>query len=139
MPDFRLSDKEADALTRYFVLHRRDPKAKSGPPGRREAAPSPASIKKGEALFGLYECSKCHPSPGSSLQADADTAALAPSLRDAGRRLRPDWILRFLRDPQSVYPGTKMPDFFYSAGEPIEEDAEAKMAALRDYLMSLVP
>lgn len=139
MPDFRLSDKEADALTRYFVRYRRDPKAKSGPSDEGEMAPGPASIKRGESLFSLYECSKCHPSPGSSLQAEEDTAVLAPSLRAAGRRLKPDWILRFLRDPQSVYPGTKMPDFFYSAGEPIEENPEAKMAALRDYLMSLNP
>ena len=139
MPDFRLSDKEADALVRYFARYRKDPKIKSGPSDERVMAPDPANVERGRALFDLYECSKCHPSPGPSLQAEEETTALAPSFQDAARRLKPDWVLRFLRDPQSIYPGTKMPDFFYSAGEPLEEDAEAKMAALRDYLMSLSP
>ncbi|MBI3126279.1 MAG: c-type cytochrome [Candidatus Tectomicrobia bacterium] len=139
MPDFRLSDREADALARYFERHGRDPRAKNRPLGERAGPANPLSVEKGKELFELYECAKCHPSPGAAVQADEDAASLAPSLRDAGRRLKPGWVMRLLRDPQSIYPGTKMPDFFYSGGQPIEEDADAKMAALRDYLMSLKP
>ncbi len=133
MPDFRLSEEEADALARYFMRHRRDPEVKPIPPAE---APDPSRAEAGRALFVLYECAKCHPAPGAPLRPGED-AALAPSLEDAGLRLNPDWVLRFLRNPQSIYPGTKMPSFFYDAGEPIEKDAEEKMRSIRDYLMTL--
>jgi cbb3-type cytochrome oxidase cytochrome c subunit len=138
MPDFRLSDKEANSITRYFSRIRRDPKAKTPlqPDGRVRPMVA-ASIGKGKDLFALYECAKCHPAPGASLKQKEDTTVLAPSLEDAGERLNQDWVFRFLQDPQSIYPGTKMPNFFYDSGEPMDEEAEKHMVSIIAYLMSL--
>ncbi|MEK6709041.1 MAG: c-type cytochrome, partial [Nitrospinota bacterium] len=138
MPDFRLNDGEADAVVRYFLRQRRDVNARASSPAEGAAsAATPAGIGRGKILFDEYECAKCHPALGASLKPEEDLASLAPSLHDAGSRLRPGWVLRFLRDPQPVYPGTKMPNFFFDSGQPIEEDAEAKLAAVAGYLMTL--
>jgi hypothetical protein len=57
----------------------------------------------------------------------------------ARNRLKADWIVRWLLDPQLIQPGTKMPKFFREGvfqdifpGTP-EEQAEA----LKDLLMNL--
>jgi len=64
----------------------------------------------------------------------------------AHTRLNPDWIVRWLRDPQQVQPGAKMPSFFEKAadgkatGGPddvLGGDSEKQIEALRDYLMVL--
>jgi hypothetical protein len=52
--------------------------------------------------------------------------------------LRPDWIIKWLHDPQKVQPGTKMPSFYPGGPDDIlggKEDAQ--ITALRDYIMSL--
>ena len=36
----------------------------------------------------------------------------APDLTMARQRLNPNWILKWLKDPQKVQPGTKMPSFY---------------------------
>jgi hypothetical protein len=61
----------------------------------------------------------------------------------AAQRLHPDWILKWLHDPQKLMPGTKMPTFYADPeatdGPPdvLGGDDEAQMRALRDYVISL--
>jgi len=71
---------------------------------------------------------------------------IAPNLILAKKRLRPRWILQWLIDPQTIQPGTKMPNFFFfnedDDGNPIYNDSDAHdqfkiIVALRDYLMVL--
>ena len=64
-------------------------------------------------------------------------ANLAPNLELTFGRLRPEWVVDWLRDPQVIDPGTRMPSFFYSEGQALYEDADAQMEALRDYLMTI--
>jgi len=65
----------------------------------------------------------------------------APDFALAHRRLRPDWIVTWLRDPQKVQPGTQMPSFFLDEDsgpdEILEGDEQKQMLALREYLLSL--
>ena len=62
-------------------------------------------------------------------------------MRGAGRRLNPDWIVRWFQDPERLSPGTKMPNFFADERSGPEEildgDEERQMLALRDYILSL--
>ena len=63
----------------------------------------------------------------------------APDLTMARQRLNPNWILKWLKDPQKVQPGTKMPSFYPGGPDDIlggKEDLQIE--ALRDYLMSSV-
>jgi hypothetical protein len=69
---------------------------------------------------------------------------LAPNLELAKRRLRPDWVEAWLRNPQALQEGTRMPNFFtpenfstvmypkYFGGS-----QERQIRALRDFVMTL--
>ena len=62
----------------------------------------------------------------------------APDFNLARQRLNPDWILKWLKDPQKVQPGTKMPSFYPGGPDNIlggKEDLQIE--AMRDYLMTL--
>jgi hypothetical protein len=62
----------------------------------------------------------------------------APDLTLARQRLNPNWIIKWLKDPQKVQPGTKMPSFYPGGPDNVlggKEDVQIE--ALRDYLMSI--
>jgi hypothetical protein len=62
----------------------------------------------------------------------------APDLALARQRLNPNWIIKWLKDPQKVQPGTKMPSFYPGGPDDIlggKEDLQVE--ALRDYIMTL--
>ena len=69
--------------------------------------------------------------------AGVSVADLAPDLTLAAERLRHDWIVKWLRDPQKQMPGTRMPAFFYSDDTPLYPDADQRMEAVKDYLLTL--
>ncbi|MFP6626935.1 MAG: hypothetical protein VCA74_07780 [Deltaproteobacteria bacterium] len=102
-----------------------------------------ASAKLGKQMFDAYQCVLCHATePGQALTDDI----IAPNLILSKDRLRPEWIVKWLVDPQSLQPGTKMPNYFSFNEDddwnPIYSDTDAHMQykivlALRDYLMIL--
>ena len=102
-----------------------------------------ASAKLGKQLFTAYQCALCHATrEGQALTDDI----IAPNLILAKDRLRPEWMLEWMIDPQTVQPGTKMPNFFSFNEDddynPIYTDADAHtqykmIVAIRDYLMIL--
>lgn len=102
-----------------------------------------ASAKFGKQMFNAYQCAKCHATREDQALTDD---IVAPNLILAKERLRPDWIIQWLIDPQSLQVGTKMPNFFTfnedDDANPIYADADAHVqykivVALRDYLMIL--
>ena len=131
MPNFRLSDDEANTLVQFFMAS-----AKTGP---FNAAPDiSVHLSEGEQVFKTFQCSSCHVVGGQS--PEGKTAAdLAPDLTMASSRLRADWIVKWLDDPQKLLPGTRMPDFFPEAAIPtiLNGDSEQQRIALRNYLYSI--
>jgi hypothetical protein len=62
----------------------------------------------------------------------------APDLALARQRLNPEWIINWLKDPQKLQPGTKMPSFYPGGPDDIlggKDDRQIE--ALRDYIMTL--
>ncbi len=69
---------------------------------------------------------------------------MAPNLQLAKHRLRPDWIVAWLKNPQALQEGTRMPSFFtpdslnqvmypkYFGGSQVKQ-----IDAISDYLMTL--
>ncbi|MBI2370487.1 MAG: c-type cytochrome [Deltaproteobacteria bacterium] len=136
MPTFRLTDGEAEALTNALMA-RKNPKLPPLPgPLRYTGQVSRAWLEEGGRYFEALKCRSCHPVRGQLLQA-SDTSQLAPDFERSAERLNPDWVYHWLKDPQAVEPDTKMPNFFYESGEPLLDEPERKLLALRDYLMSL--
>jgi len=136
MPDFRFTDEEALAVTEY-LLTLKDPAIPSG-----SAAPlgkaSRDALGAGERLLSkdYFDCLSCHQQGEKKPEGTPD--GWAPDLAFARARLKPEWIVQWLRDPQKVQAGTKMPSFF--PGGPADilgGDEEKQIHALRDYLLNL--
>ncbi|MEK7748329.1 MAG: c-type cytochrome, partial [Nitrospirota bacterium] len=90
--------------------------AKSGDEAAKEEL-----VKFGEELFGEYGCIGCHQVLGEGGQ-------LGPDLSRAGFMLQPQFIYRWVRNPQSFLPNTRMPNLNLN-----EEDA----FAVTSYLSTL--
>jgi cytochrome c len=138
MPTFHFNDDDAGTLVKYFA----SASLKSFPYMTVEV-PKPSKEKTKEALelFGALQCTKCH--VVGKLAPKQDPGSAAPDFLLAKNRLRPDWIPLWLRNPNALMEGTRMPSFWDpepSADAPHKAfggDKQAQMEALRDLLMHL--
>ena len=132
MPSFELSDEEKNKIVMGFQAGARqdtfvDNKAKVvWKPGERTAA-----IK----LFKSLECASCHTGGFSREE------ATAPDLHLAKKRLRPDWIKKWISNPHAILEYTSMTNF-WDGGESFDEeildgDPQAQQEALVKYLREL--
>lgn len=123
MPNFHLSDEEATTLVEYMMAASNQPAPYEYVPADKMVYPL-ASV--GQKFFLDLKCQSCHPVGGKQLVSGGDTKKLGPDLGMAPKRLKGDWIFRFLKDPQALSPGTQMPSF----GKP-----DDMYKAIVDYLM----
>jgi mono/diheme cytochrome c family protein len=139
MPTFQLTEEEINKLQKYFLglsnqeLELRD---------YASFQPDPKLLPIGKQIFEDFQCLKCHPAgtvaPSSS---EVSTSDLAPNLRLARGRLKPEWIVVWLADPGKIQEGTRMPTFFPDGQSPLPDvldgDAHKQMVAIRDYVWTL--
>ncbi len=146
MPTYDFTDEEIALLTRYFLaIEDQDFKYRD----YERFTPSPEMVAIGEDLFEQMQCARCHPGIDDAPDIDAlddtpqDIAAadLAPDLRLTRSRLKPEWLIGWLHDPQEIEPGTRMPTFFPDGQTPfpqiLDGDVDKQIEAVRDYTWSL--
>jgi cytochrome c2 len=140
MPTFHFNDADATALVHYFAASSN----KSFPYLTAEAQQlSGARAKEADQLFKDLQCINCH--VVGELRPNQDPGSAAPNLLLAKERLRPDWIVPWLKNPQALLDGTRMPSFWDFSDEAhptspsklFNGDAKQQIDALRDYLMHL--
>ncbi|HLG20148.1 MAG TPA: c-type cytochrome [Bdellovibrionota bacterium] len=132
MPSFGFKSDQLNTTIRYFRALDHLPVQIEEPPA---IALSPRQAKSGQEIFTQLKCAQCHVL--GAIPADQETSNLAPDFKLTKTRLRYDWIADWLRDPQKLLPGTRMPNFFYYEGQPMYPDADPKMTAVRDYIYTL--
>ena len=139
MPTFSLTDAEISALTKYFLgLSNQELEVRD----YRAFQPDPVLLPVGKSIFTDFQCIKCHPAGNAAPKpGEATTSDLAPNLTKARDRLKPEWIVEWLADPNKLQEGTRMPTFFPDGQSPLPEvlggDARKQMTAIRDYVMSI--
>jgi cytochrome c551/c552 len=104
MPTFSFSENELGKLVRFFQALSRQPF-----PYIPEQVPM-LTAKETDMARSLFSstaapCLKCH----ATGDPQHDKAATAPNLLLARGRLKPDWVERWIIDPQAISPGTSMP------------------------------
>jgi cytochrome c2 len=104
MPTFSFSDNELRKLVRFFQALSQQPL-----PYIPEQVPV-LSAKENDMARSLFSstaapCLKCHATGDPA----HDKIATAPNFLLAKERLKPDWVERWITDPQAVSPGTSMP------------------------------
>lgn len=140
MPTFGMSDEEATTLVKYFS-------ALDDEPFPYETLEPPmstsAELRVGKQIFDELKCDACHPSIGETIPEGSDKAG-RPDLSLARDRLKPDWLIDWMKDPQSIQRGTAMPQAWPLVGGqhmPVDgyadNDAERQIRLVRDYLISL--
>ena len=97
----------------------------------RAATDPTARVEAGLLLLGELGCVNCH-APTDAMAAHL-AAKKGPVLDDVGRRLAPDWLVRYVRNPHAVKPGTTMPDLL--EGLP-ESDRDRTATAIAHFLAS---
>jgi mono/diheme cytochrome c family protein len=139
MPTFGLDDPQRTKVVDFFgaVAKLKDPYFFWDPSIDSNAQ----QLAAGKRLMSdeFFSCWSCHvrgtETPGGPPE------QWAPNLAYANGRLNPQWVLRWIKNPQALMPGTKMPSFF-EAGQPGPDeifggDVDQQIAAMRDYIMSL--
>ncbi|MGA9389314.1 MAG: hypothetical protein WBV69_02610 [Candidatus Sulfotelmatobacter sp.] len=104
MPTFSFSENELGKLVRFFQALSRQPF-----PYIPEQVPM-LTAKETDMARSLFSstaapCLKCH----AIGDPQHDKTAVAPNLLLAKGRLKPDWVERWIIDPQAISPGTSMP------------------------------
>jgi cytochrome c551/c552 len=104
MPTFSFSDNELRKLVRFFQALSQQPM-----PYIPEQVPT-LTAKETDMARSLFSstaapCLKCHATGDPA----HDKIATAPNFLLAKERLKPDWVERWITDPQAVSPGTSMP------------------------------
>ena len=104
MPTFSFSENELGKLVRFFQALARQPF-----PYIPEEVPI-LTAKETEMARSLFSstaapCLKCHATGDPA----HDRFATAPNFLQARGRLKPDWMERWMLDPQAIAPGTSMP------------------------------
>src|SRR5436305_262172 len=135
MPTFGFSDQDDHMLVAFFnglskvdspYAHFEDAKV---PQENLEAARKLVSKD-------YFNCFSCHQQ--GEKKPEGPEEGWAPDLTLARQRLSPQWIVKWLRDPQKVQPGTKMPSFYPGGPDDVlggKEDLQIE--ARRDYIMTL--
>ncbi len=129
MPKYTLSSDEAGKLVDYFAATAGVEFPYSATVGDRTAALEAEEKKHRHRLDDAMRlvtdrktyCAKCHLigdfSPGGQIK-----TILAPNLDRVARRLRPEYVRRWLANPKVVLPYTGMPVNFPPTGHPLGQD-----------------
>lgn len=119
MPQFNMTDQEAATLADYIGTVFDSPAVDSSIDARQF---TPQKAVLGKQLYEVkYQCQSCH-------TIGATGGYVGPNLNNAGNWLTPGWIEAWLRNPQSLVPGTI---------EPRHAFTDEEIQALTAYLLTL--
>jgi mono/diheme cytochrome c family protein len=117
MPKFRLAEVELRGLSAYLSVQ----KAKALVPYKISPAvvaawsKNPELASQGELRFRQMFCSTCHSlavtRAGETKLIGGD---IGPELTKVGSKVNPDWLIAWLRDPESYLPHTRMSRYGWS-------------------------
>ena len=122
MPKFNLSDAEINTLSDYMLTVYQTPEF-----DRDSIPPSdltPAMAEQGKQLFySKFACQSCHIADYKN-----DKGYIGPALAGTGKRFNAAWVYHWLKDPQTLRPGTI---------EPNQHMTDEEARNLTAFLMSL--
>jgi mono/diheme cytochrome c family protein len=118
MPTFQFTDEQANKLVASFAAEGGAPQFET----HFQTDPPPENVAIGRAVYDMLRCQQCHSTApvnpeNPPVPNTADTTSLAPNLTLSRIRLRHEWIPDWIRRPDEMIPGTRMPTNFPRNGE----------------------
>jgi mono/diheme cytochrome c family protein/cbb3-type cytochrome oxidase cytochrome c subunit len=113
MPTFHFSDEEANTLVTFFAEAGKGQQFETS----RGMNPPAQNVAIGKQVFTMMRCTQCHGTTpvnpeNPPIPNTADSTSLAPNLTLARMRLRHEWISDWIRRPNEMINGTRMPTNF---------------------------
>ena len=133
MPTFNFSSQEVRDLTSYFeALAPGDVGYESG----INVSKTDPEIEAGAKIVNYMDCGKCH-----------DDGEKGIDFSIAGKRLRQDWIPKWMKDTREMIPWTKMPSHWPKEGDKYKVKAkfseletvgsiDTQISAISDFIIS---
>lgn len=78
----------------------------------RDRKAAPRLVEEGRQFYGEYGCDGCH-------RVASQGGEVGPDLTRAGFRLQPEYIYRWIRNPQAIKPHSRMPNLGLSEHEAV--------------------
>jgi mono/diheme cytochrome c family protein len=131
MPTFPLTEQEAVNVRDYIMMAFLDDRVPKVAQVAHTITPELAA--QGEKLYWeKYPCFTCH-----QIQGKTGGAAVGPDLTDAWKRLNPDWMVQWIKNPQAFDPASLMPNLGVSDDEAVAlvaylENVSRQMTAQAD-------
>jgi mono/diheme cytochrome c family protein len=135
MPTFGFSDSSITVATRYFLATKERPFVLTD----YQFVADQNLLGAGKELFDQLKCLSCH------VVGTGGAQQIAPNLELTKHRLRPDWVIDWLHNPEAQQPGTRMPAFWGTPSKGMTSlypailggDVEMQIRAVRDYVYSI--
>ena len=122
MPKFNLSDADINTLSDYMMTVYQTPEFDRD--AIDAARFTPAQVEDGRQLFySKYGCNGCHIADFKQ-----DKGYIGPPLATVGKRLNAAWVYHWMKDPQTLRPGTM---------EPNQRMSDKDALSITAFLMSL--
>ncbi len=110
MPNFNLSDADASDISAFLMANSKpgvgDTMAVAETHG---PAPDPTA---GASLYGESFCASCHAAQNAA--GNLVGGDLGPELTRVGNKVKPQWLMAWMRNPQKYDPNTPMPQYRWS-------------------------
>ncbi len=108
MPNFMLSDSDASDISAFLMADSTpDPADRISSPAASKTPP--ADPTAGASLYGESFCASCHATQNEAGNLVGGT--LGPELTNVGTKVKPAWLLAWMRDPKHYDPATRMPQY----------------------------
>lgn len=142
MPTFQMSSEEINKIVTYWASYGG---AEIPYSDQKPITMTPENQKAAQALFAKLQCANCHAVGQAVSVADmndpASSKGLAPDLALSYGRLKREWIVELLKDPNKMIPGARMPGFWPEMQSPapeiLEGNSQKQMEVLADYVLMI--
>jgi len=117
MPQFKITDEEAGAMAQYLASTSHPQPATD----EEKSLLAKGNPEEGKKLFNDLACIACH-------RIGEEGDVFAPNLSFTGSKVRPEWLIRWLKNPRDYSPHGRMPNMRMTDDE---------IAHVASYLLSL--
>ena len=108
MPNFQLSDQDAADIS-AFLISQSTPSAAAHVDVKTSAGAKAVDPTEAATLYGASFCSSCHAEQNAAgILVGGD---FGPELTKVGSKVKPEWLRRWLNNPENYEPGTRMPHY----------------------------
>jgi len=135
MPTYGFSDPEISTATNYFLSMHKRPLVMTS----YDYPVNASLVPSGKMLFEKLKCLSCHTMGGVGANPPK-----SPDLENTKKRLRPEWVTKWIGHPDSLMPGTPMTSFWISGGKVAPADPQIlngdpymQVKAVQEYVHSI--